>query len=180
VRCFSNCDEVELLLNDKSLGRRVMPRNSHLAWSVNFEPGKLLAHGFRAGRRVAEVVNETSGFASRIVLTPDRKRIWADGEDVTSIQISIVDNQGRVAPTADHAITIEVSGAGKLLGMCNGDPSSHESKKTTTHRTFNGLALAIVQSTERAGEIRIQATSPQLAAATALMRGSRCKLRPRI
>jgi beta-galactosidase len=180
VWCFSNCDEVELFLNDKSLGRKAMPRNSHLAWSVNYEPGRLVARGFRAGRRVAEVVNETSGIASRIVLTTDRKRIWADGEDVASVQISIVDDQGRVVPTADHAITIEVSSAGKLLGMCNGDPSSHESKKANSHRTFNGLALAIVQSTDRSGEIRIQATSAQLAAATVLVRGSRRKLRPRI
>jgi beta-galactosidase len=85
-----------------------------------------------------------------------------------------------LVPTADHAVTVEVSGEGRLLGMCNGDPSSHEAKKTTMHHTFNGLAMAIVQSTERAGEIQIRVSSSGLAPATAVLRASRCKMRPKI
>jgi beta-galactosidase len=180
VRCFSNCDEVELVLNEKSLGRKAMLKNSHLAWSVNYEPGRLVARGFRGGRRVAEAVRETTGVASRVLLTPDRRRIWADGEDVVSVQISIVDAQGRLVPTADSPITIEVYGQGRLLGMCNGDPSSHEAQKTNLHRCFNGLAVALVQSTERAGEIRLEASSPDLDGATALVRAARCKLRSKV
>jgi beta-galactosidase len=158
----------------------MMQKNSHLAWPVNYEPGKLLALGFRAGRRVAEIINETSGIPSRIVLESDRKRIAADGEDVATIRISVVDAEGRFVPTADQTIHIEISGEAKLLGMGNGDPSSHEPEKTPSRRMFNGLALALIQSTDRAGEIRIQAHSPGLTGSSVLLKSSVSTIRPRV
>jgi beta-galactosidase len=169
VWCFSNCDEVELLLNGNSLGRKTMPQNSHLQWSVKYQPGELRALGYRNGKRIATAAVHTAGAPVSMVLEPDCRIIRADGSDVVSIAARIVDDQGRTVPTADNAITFKVSGAGHFLGVGNGDPSSHESDKSSTRRAFNGLCLALVQSTEKPGRINITAHSSRVAGATLVL-----------
>ena len=67
-----------------------------------------------------------------------------------------------MVPVADNLVTFRVTGSGKLIGAGNGDPSSHESDKGDTRRTFNGLCCAIVQAAKEAGDLRIEATSPGL------------------
>jgi beta-galactosidase len=157
VRVFSNCDEVELMHNDRSLGRREMLRNSHLAWSVIYEPGTLEAFGYRGGQCVATATVATTGAPARIILTPDRSTIDADDADVASVMVSVVDEAGRAVPIADNLIRFELSGPGKILGVGNGDPSSHESEIAPHRSLFNGLALVLVQSTSKAGQIRVVA-----------------------
>jgi beta-galactosidase len=165
VRCFSNCDEVELFLNGQSLDRKSMSRNSHLAWQVAYEPGKLEAHGYRAGKRVLRTQLETSGPPARVVLQPDRSTIRADGQDVTAITVAVIDAVDRPVPTASDLIHFKISGPGKILGVGNGDPSSHESDKAPQRRLFNGLALALVQSGEKPGRIVFEATGTRLQSA---------------
>jgi len=126
VRCFSNCDEVELLLNGQSLGRQTMPRNSHLRWKVKYAPGTLSAKGFKGGRMVAEEKVETAGAPAALKLVADRQGIQADAEDLSVITVQVTDDQGRVVPVAGNLVSFEVSGAGKILGVGNGDPSCHE------------------------------------------------------
>ncbi len=126
VTCYSNCDEVELFLNGKSMGRQIMPLNSHLDWKVKYEPGTLLAKGYKAGKEIAQSKVETTGTPVGVKLIPDRKVINADGEDVSMITVAVVDAQGRIVPTADNEISFETNAAGHLLGVGNGDPSSHE------------------------------------------------------
>jgi beta-galactosidase len=133
---------------------------------VKFQPGTLEAIGFCDGRRVARSKRKTTGAPSRIVLTPDRQKIRADGADVASITASVVDDQNRPVPTADNLIHFEVTGAGRVLGVGNGDPSSHESDKATHRRLFNGLALVLVQSLEKPGTIILTASSDTLATAS--------------
>jgi beta-galactosidase len=134
-----------------------MPRNSHLAWNVIYESGTLEAFGYRGGQCVATAQVATTGPAARIVLTRDRATIDADGEDVASVTVSVIDEAGRAVPTADNLIRFELSGPGKMLGVGNGDPSSHESEIVPYRSLFNGLALVLVQSTQKAGEIRLVA-----------------------
>src|SRR5690349_9682076 len=166
VWCHSNLDIVELLLNGTSLGRRSVPRNSHVAWKVPFAPGRLEARGFRGGQQVLVDARETTGPAARIVLRPDRAQIAADGADVAVLAVSVVDAQGRTVPTADDAITFDVTASGRLLGVGNGDPSSHESDVGPSRRAFNGLCMAIVQAGETEGSLRVHASSKGLAPAT--------------
>lgn len=128
VWCYSNQDEVELLLNGKSLGRKAMPPNGHVEWSVAYKPGTLEARGYRGGKWVKTEKVETTGPPARIVLTPDRKTISADGEDVSVITVSVVDSRGRVVPDASEDIQFSTEG-GAILGVGNGDPSSHEKDK---------------------------------------------------
>jgi beta-galactosidase len=180
VRVFSNMEEVELLLNGRSLGRREMRRNSHLAWNVFYEPGTLEAIGYRGGRTAAHKKIETTGPAARIVLTPDRKRIDADGEDVASVRVSVVDGSGRTVPTADDRICFEVTGRGRLIGVGNGDPSSHEADKASYRRLFNGLCLALVQSDFEPGSITVLARAEALAEARLTIPTRRARRRPAV
>ena len=129
VWVHSNCDEVELLLNGASLGRKTMPRRGHLEWQVNYAPGTLLARGYKNGRAAAEHSRETTGLAAAIRLMPDRASLFADSRDVAVIAVMAVDAKGRVVPVADNEITFEVDGPGKIIGVGNGDPSSHEADR---------------------------------------------------
>lgn len=127
VWVYSNCKFVELFLNGKSLGKQNMSRYSHLEWNVNYEPGTLNAEGFDAGGRlIANTKEETTGEPAQIQLTPDRQTINADGEDVAVFTVSALDAQGRPVPTARNKINFSVEGAGRILGVGNGDPSCHE------------------------------------------------------
>ena len=103
MRCFSNCEEVELFLNDRSLGRKTMEKNSHLDWNVKYEPGTLLARAYSHGQAITADRVETTGDAAALQLVADRPAINADGEDVAVINVRAVDSRGRVVPTAKCA-----------------------------------------------------------------------------
>jgi beta-galactosidase len=129
VWCFSNCDEVELLLNDQSIGREAMKPLSHVQWKVKYQPGVLLARGYKNGKQVVEDRIETTGAAAAIQLQPDRQMIQADGEDASLVTVRVVDSQGRAVPDANNEIQFAIDGPGKIIGVGNGDPSSHEPDK---------------------------------------------------
>jgi beta-galactosidase len=117
---------VELFLNGASLGKQPMKRNSKLSWQVKYAPGSLSAKGFKGGKVIAETKVETTGEPASVQLTPDRATINANGMDVSVFTVSVRDTQGRVVPVAGNKINFELHGAGKILGVGNGDPSCHE------------------------------------------------------
>ena len=127
VDAFSNCKSVELFLNGTSLGKQDMKPYSHLTWPVKYAPGTLSAKGFdAAGKVIAETKVETTGEPASVQLTPNRATINADGEDVSVITVSVTDAKGRIVPVAGNKINFAIEGAGKILGVGNGDPSCHE------------------------------------------------------
>ncbi|HXR46529.1 MAG TPA: beta-galactosidase GalA [Candidatus Limnocylindrales bacterium] len=127
VQAFSNCKQVELFLNGAPLGRQAMKPNSQLSWRVKYAPGTLSAKGFDAsGNVIAETKVETTGDATQIQLTPDRKSINADGEDVSVFSVAALDAQNRVVPVAQNKINFSIEGPGKIIGVGNGDPGCHE------------------------------------------------------
>lgn len=126
VWCFSNCKEVELFLNGRSLGKKEMPQNSHLQWNVKYEPGTLSAKGYGADGKVITETVETTGAPAGIKLTSDRATIHADGEDCSVVTVAVTDAAGRTVPTADNLIHFELSGPGKIIGVGNGDAICHE------------------------------------------------------
>ena len=126
VDALSNCEEVELFLNGQSLGRKTMARNSKLSWQVKYAPGVLSAKGFNGGQPVTEARVETTGQPAAVQLAPNRATINADGEDVSVVTVSVTDDHGRVVPVASDKIHFDLTGPGKILGVGNGDPSSHE------------------------------------------------------
>jgi len=126
VWTFSNCQEVELFLNGKSLGKQAMPRDSHLEWKVSYEPGVLSAKGYNDGKMATETKEETAGEPVSVALSADRTEIKADGEDVSVVTVQVVDDQGRLVPTAANEVQFTLQGPGKIIGVGNGDPISHE------------------------------------------------------
>jgi beta-galactosidase len=158
VWVYSNADEVELFVNGKSQGSQKVPRLGHVAWKVRYEPGSIEARGSKDGKVILTEKRETTGAASQIRLTPDRTEINADGEDVVVIKVEALDKEGRLVPLADNHLAFNVSGAGRLIGVGNGDPNCQESDKDSRRSLFNGLAQVILQSTKSAGEIHIEVT----------------------
>lgn len=161
----SNADNVELFLNGKSLGKKDMLRNSHLQWKVEFEPGKLEAIAFKNGKKLTSKI-ETTGVPASIVLTPYKTTMLADGKDATVMNVTVIDNEGREVPDADNMIYFKLEGEGKIIGVGNGDPSSHESDKCMDgvwqRSLFNGKCQVIVQSGNKPGVIKIEAAAKNL------------------
>jgi beta-galactosidase len=162
VRCFSNCKTVELFLNGKSLGKQTMATNEFLDWQVPYAPGVLSAKGYYGTKVAAETKIQTSGAPAEVRMSPDRSTISADGRDLSIIDVSIVDDNGEVVAFANNLVRFEINGPGKIIGVGNGDPSSHESDKASERRTFNGFAQVIVQAARNSGTIELIANSPTL------------------
>jgi beta-galactosidase len=161
----TNADNVELFLNGKSLGKKDMPRNSHLQWAVNYEPGTLEAVAYKKGKRIATKV-ETTEQPSEVVVTPYKTTMLADGKDAAVINITAVDKQGREVPDANNLVTFSVSGDAKIIGVGNGDPSSHELDKifdgAWQRHLFNGKCQVIIQAGKTPGAIKFEAKSDGL------------------
>ncbi|MGD1083629.1 MAG: DUF4982 domain-containing protein, partial [Verrucomicrobiota bacterium] len=191
VRCYSNCEEVELFLNGQSLGRKPMPKNAHLQWMVQYAPGALVARGYKGGRQIAEDKVETTGAPAAVKLSPDRALIHADGEDLSIITVAAQDAQGRTVPVADNLVHFEISGPGKIIGVGNGDPSSHEpdvyisladnpAPAPWQRHVFNGLAQVIVQAGKEPGKIQLTARAEGLAVATLEISAQTSSVRPTV
>jgi beta-galactosidase len=126
VVAYSNADEVELFLNDKTMGRKPMTKNSHVEWDVAYQPGTLLARAYRGGREVASETVASSGVPAAVRLAANVTRIAANGESVAVITVDATDAQGRSVPTAANEISFSLRGPGRIIGVGNGDPGSHE------------------------------------------------------
>ena len=161
----SNADNVELFLNEKSLGKKDMPRNGHLQWGVKYQPGKLQAVAYKKGRRLTTKV-ETTDQVAEVVVTPSKTTMLADGKDATVINISLVDKEGREVPTADNLIKFNIIGDAKIIGVGNGDPSCHELDKCDDgawqRSAFNGKCQVIIQGGKTPGIIKFEAKAAGL------------------
>jgi beta-galactosidase len=156
-------------------------------WKVRYEPGSIEARASKDGKVILTEKRETTGPASQLRLTADRTQINADGEDVVIIKVEALDKDGRAVPTAENRLAFSASGAGKLIGVGNGDPNCQESDKEPKRSLFNGLAQVIVQSTKQAGEIHIEAArnseiwdEPEVMPATLTIQTKQVDLRPAV
>ena len=156
---YSNCDEVELTVNGKNLGRKTMPKNGHLSWTAIYQPGTVKAMGYKNGKKILTRNVETTGAPARISLTADRSVIRADNRDVAVFRVELQDKEKRFVPTACDDLTITVNGPVRILGVGNGDPAYQTTERPTDTNTrtyqvkaFNGLAQVLLQSTGEAGE----------------------------
>ncbi|OQP56778.1 glycoside hydrolase family 2 TIM barrel-domain containing protein [Niastella populi] len=171
VHVYTNVPEVELKLNGKSLGMRKwdIKKEAFLFWEVPYEPGKLEAIGKTAdGKKVAFAV-QTAGEPAVIKLSPDRKVLKANRQDLSYVAVQMLDAGGIPTPFAGNTITFEVSGAGKLVAVGNGDQKSHSPLKGNSMEAWQGKCLAVVQSTNKKGKITITARSGSLPVATAIL-----------
>lgn len=180
VRAYTNLDEVELFLNDRSQGRKAVPRGGHVEWPVTYAAGVLRADGYRGGRLVETTRIETTGPSAALALTPDRATLRADGEDCAIITVSALDTAGRTVPTAMDAVVFELTGPGRIIGVGNGDPACHEPDKGSRRSLFNGLAQVIVQTAKSAGPVTLTARAPGLRPATLTLTAAPATPRPAV
>jgi beta-galactosidase len=167
VLCFANCPEVTLMLNNKIIGTKKLSEavRGVLSWQIPFEPGTLKAVGRANGQDVCSYVLKTAGSPSRIELLPDVTQLRADGKDVCHVEFRIVDENGVRVPNADAEVKFDLTGPASIIGIGNGDVNSVEDCKTSTHHTFQGRGLAILQTTTTPGSITLKVTAPGLESA---------------
>ena len=161
VWVYSNCDDVELFLNNQSLGSKQIERDEslHAEWDVPYRPGELKVVGRKDGKAVCTNIVRTAGEPARLELSADRSEIAADGNDLSFIEVRLVDENGVLCPDSDRMVQVQVEGEGTLIGVGNGSALNHEPFKGNQVRTFYGLCRVIVKSTKQKGAIRIAITA---------------------
>jgi beta-galactosidase len=169
IWAYSNCDEVELTVNGKRLGRQQMPRNGHLKWKATYQPGRVVATGYKNGKRLLTETIETTKPAAKIVLKADRQAIAADGRDVSVVTVEVQDAKGRIVPDVCPLLTFSLQGDGRILGAGNGDPSflgEDHPRDMGCHQFsipgFNGLAQVLIQSSQTPGVVYLSCSASQL------------------
>jgi beta-galactosidase len=166
VEVYSNAEEVELVLNSRSLGKKATRKDGGaLNWSVSYEAGTLEAIAFNRGKEVARDTLRTAGKAAKIVLVPDRKSLGLTWDDVSHIEVRIVDEHGTVVPDASDAVKFEVSGPGKIIAVDSGSVVSTEPFQAQERKAYQGRCLAIVRATGK-GTFKLTAKSVDLEPAT--------------
>ena len=169
VWAYSNCDEVELTVNGKKLGRQPMPRNGHLKWKAVYQPGRVEATGYKNGKRILTKTIETTKAAAKVVLKADRPQIAADGQDMAIVNIELHDQKGRFVPNASPVLTFCLEGDASIIGCGNGDPSylgsDHPDKQpchTFSIPAFNGRAQVLIQSGKLPSTVTLKCTADGL------------------
>ncbi|MEI9944978.1 MAG: beta-galactosidase GalB [Chitinophagaceae bacterium] len=168
VHVFTSGDEAELFLNGHSLGKKKKTAFEYrLRWDdVKYEPGELKVVAYKNGKQWASETIKTTGTASQLLISTDRKIINADGEDLSFITVKIADKNGVMVPNANNKITFTIEGPGKIIGTDNGDPANLVSFASTEREAYFGLVLAIVRSEKgKGGKIKIYAASGGLKSA---------------
>ena len=164
---YNNADEVELYVNGKSVGKRSKKGDDlHVMWRIPFQAGTLKAVSRKNGKTVLEKEIKTAGNPSQLKLTADRSTIKADKNDLSFVTVDILDDKGTLAPNANNEINFSLKGNGKIVGVCSGDPVSHEPYKGTKHTALAGKCLVIVQSGNSAERLELTAKANGLKQST--------------
>ncbi|NNM86133.1 MAG: DUF4982 domain-containing protein [Phycisphaerales bacterium] len=170
VRCFSNCQEVELIANGKNMGRKTFKPFGYVDWKVPYQPGKLLVRGYNDGRLVASYSDITPGPAAAIKLTNQWPTLTADGQSIAPVAVRILDSKGNVVNHSMRKITFSISGPGTIAGTSNGNPASHIANDVSYSRAFFGRCMVLVRTGHQAGVISVTAHSAGLPATTIRIR----------
>jgi beta-galactosidase len=157
----SNADRVRVRINGRPVGEQACDRVMGNRFPVTYEPGLLEVEALRGGKVVARTGHRTAGRAVALRLTPARRELLGNGEDVLPITVDAVDVHGNHVPTENGAVRFATSG-GAIIGVGNGDPNSHESEKGPERSLFNGLAQLIVQAPEGRGRVAVEARADGL------------------
>ena len=156
VVVYSNGKEVELFLNGKSLGVKKDTLNDlRLLWYVPYEEGTLKAVAKTIDGELISASHKTAKAPYSLQLSSDKNEVIANNKSIAHIIVKVVDKFGNFVPDANIPFTYEIKGSGKLLGIENGDMLDLSPNKAETKKTFNGLSLIYIQSTNDTGKIEI-------------------------
>jgi beta-galactosidase len=169
VWAYSNCDEVELFVNGKNLGRKPMPADGYIEWKTVYRPGALMAKGFKGGKKIMVEKIETTGKAARILMEPYNTTLKADGQDIAIVDLTLKDEKNREVPDAMNEMTVTLTGPATILGYGNGDPGFKETErpvngeKTFRIKAFAGKAQVIIRSLEgQKGTVQLEVSGTGL------------------
>lgn len=164
LQVFSNCDEVELFLNNKSLGVKGRPADdaSPRTWTVNFQKGTIRAVGKNDGKVVAEQELKTAGKPAKIVLTADKPDISNIWNDVVFVRATVTDKDGNPCLGADNKIKFSVTGPGVIAVVDNADVTSTEPFQASERWAYKGTCIAVVKANGNTGNITVSANAENL------------------
>lgn len=169
VYCYTNYPKAELFVNGKSMGIKQKDKSNkytryRLMWNdVVYQPGEIKVVGYDINNKgVAEQVIRTAGEPYSVRLTPDREKIKSNGKDLSFVTVEILDKNGNLCPRADNLLFFQVSGAGKLKAVCNGNAIDQTSFSSNYMRTFNGKMVVVIESETESGEITLGVSGGKL------------------
>jgi beta-galactosidase len=163
VEVYSNCEEVELFSNGKSLGSKSLPADaSPRSWQVSFAPGAIKAVGKNHGRSVATHELRTSGPAAKVLLSTEHTRLTPVWDDVCYVKATVVDSDNVPVPDADPLITFNLAGPGFIVAVDSGDNTSHEPFQASQRHAFHGTCFAILKASAAKGQLSLTASAPGL------------------
>ncbi|MFW6309259.1 MAG: glycoside hydrolase family 2 TIM barrel-domain containing protein [bacterium] len=167
VEVYSRGDEVELLLNGKSLGKKPAgKKNKYIAsFELNYEPGELVAVNYKNGNEKSRSKLNTAGKPASIQLTPDRSSLNKEYGDLSYVKIEVLDSKNNLVHNASNNIFLTVSGVGSLLAVGSSDPMTEEMYVGNQRRVYQGRAMAVVRTEGKAGEIELNAAAEGIPAA---------------
>ncbi len=167
IVAFSNCAKTELFVNGESKGafEHDHEKGSRLSgrWQSVYHKGEIKAVGYdKDGNKLCECVRRSFADPAKIVLKPDKTTLLANGEDMAFIEVSVVDSNGNPVDNARNRITCKVSGAGRLVGMDNGDSTDFEQYKTNSRKLFGGKLVIMIAAKKEAGVVHLEVSSKGL------------------
>jgi beta-galactosidase len=167
VNVYSSCEQVELFLNGKSLGKKKTDRSTQFtaAWNVPYSAGELKAVGYKGSKIIEPSVLQTADEPTTIKLSADRSTIKADGEDLSYVTVELVDAKGNKNPKAENLVKFQIEGEGTIVAVGNANPMSVESAQLPQRKAWQGRCLVIVKANKQAGNITLKASAEGLTSA---------------
>lgn len=161
VNVYSSCEEVELFLNERSLGRKPTNRSTQFTatWNVPYKAGILKAVGYQKEKAVNLSELRTADEPLSMKISADRSQIIADGQDLSFITVELVDGNGIPNPKAENLLKFEITGPGSIVSVANANPVSTESYQQPQRKAWHGKALVIIKAENQSGEIHLKVTS---------------------
>ena len=174
IEVYSNCERVELFLNDKSLGEKTKPADdAPRIWKVAFTPGTLRAIGKDKGRVAASYELRTAGAPAGIVLAADRKVVAPVWDDLVYVAATVVDENGVLVPNAGDLISFMTTGPGVIVAVDSGNNNSHEPFQASERRAYQGRCFAMLKASATSGRITIKASAPGLKSGSIIINADR-------
>jgi beta-galactosidase len=164
VEVYSSCQEVELFLNQQSLGRKPVNRENRwiAGWEVPYKQGELTAKGYEDTTEIASSILRTAYEPKKIRLISDRTSINADGQDLCFITVELIDSLGVRNPEASNLIQFEVEGPGSIIATGSSNPMSTESFQQPMRKAYHGRCLVIIKAGRKERKIKLRASSEGL------------------
>jgi beta-galactosidase len=172
VEVYSKYPKVRLYLNNKLIGEKVTTEDQQFkaVFSVPYTPGLLSAVGVIENKELDTTFLQTSGDAAKMILTPDRKKLSANGQDLSFITIEVTDKDGKLKSNAQNQLHFSINGPGVIAGVDNANLKDVDSYVGTARKAWHGRALVVIRSTKNAGDITLTVSTPGLPDAIVTLR----------